>query len=205
MSRAPHILVGMSGGVDSSVTAYLLQQEHAIAGAFMKNWHDDNDPHCPAAQDLHDAQQVANQLGIELSAVQFIEDYWHQVFSYCLDQYSQGFTPNPDVLCNQMIKFRCFLDYAQQQGMNTIATGHYARIRYQNGQAQLLRAKDRHKDQSYFLHRLDQQQLQCSLFPLGEYSKTEVRRIAQQHAFSMLARKTAQAFALLVSANLPNF
>ena len=177
-----HIIVGLSGGVDSSVTAALLQQQgYRVEGMFMKNWEeDDSDGVCTAAEDLKDARAVSDKLGIELHAVNFASEYWDTVFSYFLTEYQAGRTPNPDVLCNKEIKFKVFLDYALSKGAAKIATGHYARIEERDGRFYLLKGRDEGKDQSYFLYTLGQKQLSRSLFPLGELEKTEVRRLAAE-------------------------
>ena len=176
-----HIVVGMSGGVDSSVTALLLKRQgYRVTGVFMKNWDDDNDENCPARQDFLDVLAVADELEIEVEAVNFSAEYKDRVFGYFLREYQAGRTPNPDVLCNAEIKFRAFLDYALSLGAEKIATGHYARIVESDSGVQLLKAVDSSKDQSYFLHRLNQYQLGKSWFPLGELHKTQVRDIAQQ-------------------------
>ena len=163
MNKSPHqtkIIVGMSGGVDSSVTALLLKQQgYDVHGVFMKNWDDDQDEHCPARQDYADAKAVATRLDIPLHSVNFAKEYWDKVFSHFLTEYQAGRTPNPDILCNTEIKFKAFLDYALEQGADFIATGHYAQIQHQNGCYQLLKGLDEGKDQSYFLHGLNQQQL----------------------------------------------
>jgi len=155
------IIVGMSGGVDSSIAALLLKQQgNEVQGLFMKNWEeDDTDNYCSAAADLRDAQAVCDQLGIALHTVNFATEYWDQVFTYCLDEFKAGRTPNPDVLCNREIKFKYFLEHALRLGAKTIATGHYARIEKRDGYYQLLKGIDPNKDQSYFLHRLTQAQL----------------------------------------------
>ena len=178
------IVVGLSGGVDSAVTAYLLKQQgHEVVGIFMKNWEDDDDDeYCSTRQDFLDAASVADVLGIEIEHVNFAADYKDRVFAEFLTEYQAGRTPNPDVLCNAEIKFKAFLDHAMRLGAEKIATGHYARVR-QNPIStlfELLKGRDPSKDQSYFLHRLNQAQLAKTLFPVGELHKTEVRRIAAE-------------------------
>ena len=190
MSESPtkkgRIVVGMSGGVDSSVTAWLLKQQgYDVLGLFMKNWEDDDDSeYCSTRQDWLDAASVADVIGVDIEAVNFAADYKDRVFAEFLREYSAGRTPNPDVLCNAEIKFKAFLDHAMSLGAEMIATGHYARVREVEhaGQRefQLLKAVDASKDQSYFLHRLNQAQLSRTRFPLGEIPKTEVRRIAAE-------------------------
>jgi tRNA-uridine 2-sulfurtransferase len=172
------IIVGMSGGVDSSVSAWLLKQQgYEVIGLFMKNWEEDEP--CTARQDWIDAASVADLLGIEIEVVNFAAEYRKQVFSEFLREYAAGHTPNPDVLCNARIKFKAFLEYALTFGAHMIATGHYARVcRTSQGDFALHKARDTTKDQSYFLHRLDQQQLARVHFPLGEMQKTQVRDIA---------------------------
>ncbi|MBS9425993.1 tRNA 2-thiouridine(34) synthase MnmA [Photorhabdus caribbeanensis] len=177
------VIVGMSGGVDSSVSAYLLQQQgYQVAGLFMKNWEEDDDEeYCSAATDLADAQSVCNKLGIELHTVNFAAEYWDNVFEHFLSEYRAGRTPNPDILCNKEIKFKAFLEFAAEDlGADYIATGHYVRRKDINGKSQLLRGQDNNKDQSYFLYTLSHQQIAQSLFPVGELEKPEVRRIAEK-------------------------
>ncbi|WP_387490474.1 tRNA 2-thiouridine(34) synthase MnmA [Photorhabdus sp. RM96S] len=177
------VIVGMSGGVDSSVSAYLLQQQgYQVAGLFMKNWEEDDDEeYCSAATDLADAQSVCDKLGIELHTVNFAAEYWDNVFEHFLSEYRAGRTPNPDILCNKEIKFKAFLEFAAEDlGADYIATGHYVRRRDINGKSQLLRGLDNNKDQSYFLYTLSHQQIAQSLFPVGELEKPEVRRIAEK-------------------------
>ncbi|MCW7761069.1 tRNA 2-thiouridine(34) synthase MnmA [Photorhabdus luminescens] len=177
------VIVGMSGGVDSSVSAYLLQQQgYQVAGLFMKNWEEDDDEeYCSAATDLADAQSVCDKLGIELHTVNFAAEYWDNVFEHFLSEYRAGRTPNPDILCNKEIKFKAFLEFAAEDlGADYIATGHYVRRKDINGKSQLLRGLDNNKDQSYFLYTLSHQQIAQSLFPIGELEKPEVRRIAEK-------------------------
>jgi len=175
----------MSGGVDSSVTAWLLKEQgYDVVGLFMKNWEDDDDSeYCSTRQDWIDVVSVADLIGIDVEAVNFAAEYKDRVFAEFLREYSAGRTPNPDVLCNAEIKFKAFLDHAMSLGAQTIATGHYARVRQnhqRDGRFELLKALDHTKDQSYFLHRLNQAQLSKTLFPLGEIPKTKVREIAEQ-------------------------
>ena len=185
----------MSGGVDSSVTAWLLKQQgYDVLGLFMKNWEDDDDSeYCSSRQDWLDAASVADVIGVDIEAVNFAADYKDRVFAEFLREYSAGRTPNPDVLCNAEIKFKAFLDHAMSLGAEMIATGHYARVRevQQGGrsQFQLLKGVDASKDQSYFLHRLNQAQLSRTQFPLGEIPKTEVRRIAAELGLPNASKK----------------
>ena len=176
------VVVGMSGGVDSSVAAWLLKQQgYDVVGLFMKNWEDDDDSeYCSTRQDWIDVVSVADLIGIDVEAVNFAAEYKDRVFSDFLREYSAGRTPNPDVLCNAEIKFKAFLDHAMRLGADAIATGHYARVRKYEGKVELLKATDLSKDQSYFLHRLNQQQLSRVMFPLGSLNKTEVREIAEK-------------------------
>jgi tRNA-specific 2-thiouridylase len=185
-----HIVVGMSGGVDSSVTAWLLKQQgYRVTGVFMKNWEDEENEHCPARQDFLDVLDVADVIGIEIEAVNFSAEYKDRVFAHFLREYQAGRTPNPDVLCNSEIKFKAFLDYALALGADKIATGHYAQLDRCAGRQALLRAVDSSKDQSYFLHRLNQTQLENTLFPLGGLPKSEVRAIARQIGLPNAAKK----------------
>ena len=196
--RPQRVVVGLSGGVDSAVTAWLLKQQgHEVIGVFMKNWEDDDRPddgsgdansqYCSSRQDFLDAASVADVIGIEIEHVNFAADYKDRVFAEFLREYQAGRTPNPDVLCNAEIKFKAFLDHAMRLGAEKIATGHYARVRgvadasFEGGQRfELLKGLDPLKDQSYFLHRLNQAQLSKTMFPVGELPKTEVRRIASE-------------------------
>lgn len=181
-SMTGKVIVGMSGGVDSSVAAWCLQQQGwQVEGLFMKNWEeDDGTEYCTAKEDLADAQSVADALGIHLHTANFAAEYWDNVFEHFLVEYRAGRTPNPDILCNREIKFRAFLDYAKALGADAIATGHYARLAHTSGETHLLRGLDSNKDQSYFLHAVSGLQLSQALFPLGAMEKPEVRRIASQ-------------------------
>ncbi|CDZ79262.1 tRNA-specific 2-thiouridylase MnmA [Legionella massiliensis] len=172
------VIIGMSGGVDSSVAAWLLREEgYQVEGLFMKNWEqDDSDGYCAAANDLADAQAVCNKLRIPLHTINFSQEYWDRVFSYFLHEYEKGRTPNPDVLCNKEIKFNAFLNHAMSLGADYIATGHYAKVR--NGE--LLKAKDREKDQTYFLHAVEPTALSKTLFPIGDYQKAQIREFAKE-------------------------
>ncbi|MDH5784268.1 MAG: tRNA 2-thiouridine(34) synthase MnmA [Chromatiales bacterium] len=178
-----HIIVGLSGGVDSSVTTLLLKERgYQVEALFMKNWEEDDDAdYCAAAVDLEDAQSVADSLGVALHKVNFSADYWDRVFEHFLAEYGAGRTPNPDILCNREIKFKAFLDYALKLGADHIATGHYVRRDFKNGKYRLLKGRDPEKDQSYFLYTLGQAQLKHALFPVGELNKAEVRNLAEQH------------------------
>ena len=180
MTHKPRVVVGLSGGVDSAVSAYLLKEQgFEVIGVFMKNWEDDDDSeYCASNIDFLDAASVADVLGIEIEHVNFAAEYKDRVFTEFLREYQGGRTPNPDILCNAEIKFKAFLDHAMRLGAEKIATGHYARVREVDGQFQLLKGLDANKDQSYFLHRLNQSQLAKTLFPVGELEKPEVRRIA---------------------------
>ena len=178
-------MVGLSGGVDSSVSAWLLKEQgYEVIGLFMKNWEDDDDSeYCSSRQDFIDATSVADVVGIDIEAVNFAKEYKDRVFSNFLEEYSAGRTPNPDILCNSEIKFRAFLDHAMRMGADWIATGHYARVQRPegvDGPTELLRGIDPGKDQSYFLHRLSQEQIARVLFPVGNMFKTDVRRIAEE-------------------------
>jgi tRNA-specific 2-thiouridylase len=183
MKNRAKVIVGMSGGVDSSVSALLLKQQgYAVEGLFMKNWEeDDGTEYCTAKADLADAEAVAETLGIKLHTANFAAEYWDNVFEHFLEEYRAGRTPNPDILCNREIKFRAFLDYALHLGADYIATGHYARSRNVGGRTRLLRGLDADKDQSYFLHAVGESELAKTLFPIGELEKASVRQLAATH------------------------
>ena len=195
------ILVGLSGGVDSAVAAYLLKQQgYDLSCAFMRNWdsaaEDDYngnptvaDPICPQEQDYLDAKAVADKLGIELLRIDFVKEYWDDVFHTFLNEYKRGRTPNPDILCNQHIKFGSFWQFAKENGFDTLATGHYARMNQRNSRPVLCKADDRNKDQSYFLCQVQRPMLDHILFPLGTITKPEVRRIAAELHLDSVARK----------------
>jgi tRNA-uridine 2-sulfurtransferase len=182
-SSRPRVIVGMSGGVDSSVSALLLKQQgYEVEGLFMKNWdEDDGTEYCTAKADLADAQLVCDRIGIKLHTANFAAEYWDNVFEHFLEEYKAGRTPNPDILCNREIKFKVFMEYARVLGGEFIATGHYVRRADRDGHTYLLKGLDPNKDQSYFLHAVGEAEFTKSLFPVGELEKPEVRRIAEQH------------------------
>lgn len=200
------VIVGMSGGVDSSVAAALLiQQGWQVEGLFMKNWEeDDGSEYCTAREDLADAQAVADKLGIHLHKANFAAEYWDGVFEHFLAEYAAGRTPNPDILCNKEIKFRAFLDYAMMLGADYIATGHYAR-RDEQQPARLLRGLDSNKDQSYFLHAVAGEQLAKTLFPVGELPKPEVRRIASELSLATAAKKDSTGICFIGERRFKDF
>lgn len=186
------VVVGMSGGVDSSVTALLLKQQgYDVVGVFMKNWDDtDENGVCTATEDYKDVANVATQIGIPYYSVNFEKEYWDRVFTYFIDEFKKGRTPNPDVICNKEIKFKAFIEYANQLGADYVATGHYADLkRNEDGNMHLMRAKDQTKDQTYFLSQLDHAQLDKVLFPLAGYTKKEVRQLAKDAGLVVADKK----------------
>lgn len=211
------IVVGLSGGVDSAVAAYLLKEQgYDVTGAFMRNWdaiaNNDidgnptlNDDMCPQEQDYEDAKKVADQLQIPLLRVDFIKEYWDNVFVYFLEEYKKGRTPNPDIFCNKYIKFDAFLKWAQKEGFEMIATGHYAKRIDKDNLTYLYKSFDQNKDQTYFLSQLNQKQLQASLFPLGDIDKHVVRDIASRLNLSVAAKKDSTGVCFIGERHFKNF
>ena len=201
------VIVGMSGGVDSSVSAYLLQsQGYQVEGLFMKNWEeDDTDEYCSAADDMRDAQAVCDKLGMKMHTINFAAEYWDNVFEHFLAEYKAGRTPNPDILCNKEIKFKAFLEFAAEDlGADFIATGHYVRRTFDE-QPKMLRGLDGNKDQSYFLYTLSSAQVAKSLFPVGELEKPEVRRIAEQLELVTAAKKDSTGICFIGERKFTDF
>lgn len=203
----PRVMVGMSGGVDSSVTALiLLEQGYLVEGLFMKNWdEDDGSEYCTAMADLADAQKVCDRLGITLHTANFAAEYWDNVFEYFLAEYRAGRTPNPDILCNREIKFKVFLEYAEILGADLIATGHYVRRLDRDGHTWLCKGLDMNKDQSYFLHAVDESALARSLFPIGELQKADVREIAKKHGLATHAKKDSTGICFIGERRFKDF
>lgn len=202
------VIVGMSGGVDSSVSAWLLmQQGYQVEGLFMKNWEeDDTDEYCAAADDLKDAEAVCDKLGIELHTVNFAAEYWDRVFEHFLEEYRAGRTPNPDIMCNKEIKFKAFLEFAAEVlGADYIATGHYCRRTEQDGKFQLLRGLDNNKDQSYFLYTLSHEHVAQTLFPVGELEKPEVRKIAEEQGLVTADKKDSTGICFIGERKFKDF
>ncbi|MGO3651441.1 tRNA 2-thiouridine(34) synthase MnmA [Vagococcus sp.] len=202
------VVVGMSGGVDSSVTALMLKEQgYDVVGVFMKNWDDtDKNGVCTATEDYKDVAKVANQIGIPYYSVNFEKEYWDRVFEYFLAEYRRGRTPNPDVMCNKEIKFKAFLDYAMQLGADYVATGHYARVvRDESGRTHMLRGIDSNKDQTYFLSQLSQEQLSKTLFPLGHLEKKEVREIAEKAGLATAKKKDSTGVCFIGEKNFKEF
>ncbi|MEK4255228.1 tRNA 2-thiouridine(34) synthase MnmA [Ureibacillus sp. FSL K6-2830] len=201
------VVVGMSGGVDSSVAAYLLKQQgYDVIGIFMKNWDDtDENGVCTATEDYEDVIKVCNQIGIPYYAVNFEKEYWDKVFTYFLEEYKAGRTPNPDVMCNKEIKFKAFLEHALKLGADYLATGHYARVEEREGEVVLLRGVDRNKDQTYFLNQLNQQQLQKVMFPIGHIEKPKVRQIAEEAGLATAKKKDSTGICFIGERNFKEF
>ena len=197
---AKTVVVGMSGGVDSSVAALLLKQQgYNVIGLFMKNWEEDDlDGSCTAEDDYADVRRVCSVLDIPYYGVNFAKEYMDRVFKYFLKEYESGRTPNPDVLCNREIKFGPFKEYAMQLGADYIATGHYCGIRHDGDTHYLLKAKDRNKDQTYFLNQLSQKQLENVLFPLADIPKPEVRKIAEENGLITAEKKDSTGICSIV-------
>jgi tRNA-specific 2-thiouridylase len=201
------IVMGMSGGVDSSVAALLLKQQgYNVVGVFMKNWDEpDEDGICTSTIDYEDVQAVCNQIGIPYYTVNFEKEYWDKVFTYFLDEYKKGRTPNPDVMCNKEIKFKAFLDYALKIGADYIATGHYCQVDFKDGEYRLLRGVDSNKDQTYFLCALNQYQLSKSIFPIGNIDKGEVRKIAEENNLKTARKKDSTGICFIGERNFGEF
>lgn len=210
------IMIGLSGGVDSAVAAYLLKKQgHEVIAAFMRNWDStaNNDilgnnwkgDICPQEMDYLDAKKAAEILDIPLYRVDFIKEYWDYVFTYFLDEYKKGRTPNPDIMCNKYIKFDCFIDFAKKHQVDYIATGHYAKVVHENGHSKLYKAKDKDKDQSYFLSFLSDEQLNFSLFPLENMTKDEVRKIANEIHLNVANKKDSTGICFIGERNFKEF
>ncbi|MBU8595263.1 tRNA 2-thiouridine(34) synthase MnmA [Shouchella clausii] len=201
------VVVGMSGGVDSSVTALLLKEQgYDVIGIFMKNWDDSNDSgFCSATEDYEDVERVAQQLGIPYYAVNFEKQYWDKVFTYFLDEYKAGRTPNPDVMCNKEIKFKAFLNHAISLGADYVATGHYAQLQEMDGEYRLIKGADANKDQTYFLNALSQKQLAKVMFPLGHLQKAEVRKIAAEAELATATKKDSTGICFIGERDFKEF
>lgn len=201
------VVVGMSGGVDSSVTAYLLKEQgYDVVGIFMKNWDDtDENGVCTATEDYEDVIAVCNQIGIPYYAVNFEKQYWDKVFTYFLEEYKAGRTPNPDVMCNKEIKFKAFLEHAMNLGADYLATGHYARVDRTGDEVKMLRGVDNNKDQTYFLNQLSQEQLKHVMFPIGDIEKKEVRAIAERAGLATAKKKDSTGICFIGERNFKEF
>lgn len=201
------VVVGMSGGVDSSVAALLLKEQgYNVIGIFMKNWDEkDEEGNCTSDSDYEDARRVCDQIEIPCYTVNFVKEYWDRVFTYFLDEYRRGRTPNPDVMCNKEIKFKAFLDYAVKVGADYLATGHYARVDYFNSQYRMLKGIDKNKDQTYFLCALGQHQLSRTMFPVGHLSKGEVRKIAMDAGLKTAEKKDSTGICFIGERNFKEF
>lgn len=201
------VVVGMSGGVDSSVAALMLKmQGYNVIGIFMKNWDEEDEfGYCTAASDYEDVRFVCSEIGIPYYTVNFEKEYWDRVFVYFLEEYKKGRTPNPDVMCNKEIKFKAFLDYALKIGADYVATGHYARVDFSDGEYRLLRGKDANKDQTYFLCMLGQKQLSKAMFPVGDMQKNKVREIAAGYGLKTASKKDSTGICFIGERNFKNF
>ncbi|HZW67148.1 MAG TPA: tRNA 2-thiouridine(34) synthase MnmA [Pseudogracilibacillus sp.] len=207
MNKDTRVVIGMSGGVDSSVAALMLKEQgYDVVGVFMKNWDDtDESGVCTATVDYEDVVRVAEQIDIPYYSVNFEKEYWDKVFTYFLDEYKQGRTPNPDVMCNKEIKFKAFLDYALSIGADYVATGHYAQVNRKNGRVELLRGRDESKDQSYFLNQLSSDVLEKVLFPLGHLEKSDVRKIAEENNLATAHKKDSTGICFIGEKNFKEF
>ncbi|MCT8976600.1 tRNA 2-thiouridine(34) synthase MnmA [Clostridium sp. CX1] len=207
MNSKGKVVVGMSGGVDSSVSALLLKEQgYDVIGIFMKNWDEKNDEeYCTAVEDYEDVRMVCDHIGIPYYTVNFVKEYWDRVFTYFLEEYKRGRTPNPDVLCNKEIKFKAFLEYAEKLGADYIATGHYAQIGFEDGKYQLLRGRDENKDQTYFLCQLGQYQLSKTIFPVGNIPKDKVREIALGAGLTTAKKKDSTGICFIGERNFTEF
>ncbi|SDC19667.1 tRNA 2-thiouridine(34) synthase MnmA [Shouchella lonarensis] len=205
--RKTRVVVGMSGGVDSSVTALLLKEQgYDVIGIFMKNWNEENDAgFCSAQEDYEDVARVCEQLDIPYYAVNFEKQYWDKVFTYFLNEYKAGRTPNPDVMCNKEIKFKAFLNHALTLGADYVATGHYARLEAHDGEYQLCKGLDQNKDQTYFLYALSQKQLSKVMFPLGELPKVEVRKRAEDAGLATAKKKDSTGICFIGERDFKSF
>ncbi len=201
------VVLGMSGGVDSSVAAYILKEQgYNVVGVFMKNWDEKDDSGaCTAVDDYEDVRLVCHALDIPYYTVNFVKEYWDRVFEYFLSEYKKGRTPNPDVMCNKEIKFKAFLDFAMQIGADYIAMGHYAQVDFKDGEYRLLRGEDSNKDQTYFLCQLTQKQLEKSMFPIGHLPKSEVRRIAKALNLATATKKDSTGVCFIGERNFRQF
>lgn len=210
MEKSPkdtRVVVGMSGGVDSSVAALVLKEQgYDVIGIFMKNWDDtDENGVCTATEDYEDVIRVCNQIGIPYYAVNFEKQYWDKVFTYFLDEYKAGRTPNPDVMCNKEIKFKAFLEHAMNLGADYLATGHYARVEDRDGERKMLRGLDENKDQTYFLNQLNQSQLEKVLFPIGDMEKSRVRELAKEANLATATKKDSTGICFIGERNFKEF
>ena len=207
LNASKKVIVGMSGGVDSSVSALLLKEQgYQVEGLFMKNWEeDDGTEYCTAKEDFADAQAVADKLDIKLQGANFAAEYWDNVFEHFLEEYRAGRTPNPDILCNREIKFKAFLDYALMLGADLIATGHYTRRGETDGKATLLKGLDPNKDQSYFLHAVGHEELDKTLFPVGEIEKPEVRALAEKYDLATAKKKDSTGICFIGERRFSDF